>query len=721
MKPFNGRAALLIPSLLMLLTQAAATEAPVAQGAETSPAPNKIPAETASDGKTEASPPASLVPSSLMLSLNSLGVESWADVVQPGYWSGSLDLGYDVQQQSINVPTAPNQTFTGRLMRESIRIRNENFAVIHPMLLSGNLGLGFSLTQSRQDAADNQSKQTGVLTDYNVDATILGEKAYPTHLYANHSQNLTTRPFGTTEGISDNRGAIVRLRENSILRENEILPYFTANARVQQEHTQSVTTVAGQRFRRDDRRSMFNLDFHNGFETADLDFHYETTDFTNVFYTLGNYQSQSASLRYSQDFGKNLNRRWDSNLSYTSRDGATELSTLNMEQSLIVEHYKHFASSYNYGFTQQTTPGGQVTAQNIGARLQHKLYANLTTSAGVTGSLQTMPGGRIEAQGAQLGFGYSHSFPLQGQFNASLGGSYAYNSNKLDKAILSVFDMPFETPQQFGAGAGFFLRDKFIVPESVEVIHVKDGARTLATLGIDYMVAVEGDRTRILPQPTSALIMPGDVLAVSYSFRIDPSVTFQTISRSSSVGAEWHWIGISLSRDQSDQRPLLGGDASYLTSDRRDTARVGVHNDFSYLRARADATLVRVDGTARVYNEKRASQHISFYYSEAVTMNLSADQYSIEYLTPQRRTSGISTRVGVDWITAGGWLNTGYLSRRYYRDSDMPSEIMTEAGMKMQRKWTKLFVAMVAGLSERRRGAGQTLGASLHFSASRKF
>jgi hypothetical protein len=713
------RATLPIPLLLLLILQAAAAaEVPSAKGVEpgepASPPAASKPAPAESDWWSLAS---------LDKSFPSLNANSWADVLHIGKWGGALGLGYDTTQQRITTPGAPSQRFASSIMRESVAVSNENFSLIDPLLLTGNARLRFSLDQNQQSVDTAITRQQGQLTDYSVDATLLSEKAYPTHFFANRTNNWITQPSGgTTQGVSENRGVIFRLRENSILRDREILPYFSASASVLQNTTQEVTTVAGQSFRRDDQRSAIGMSCHNGFETADLDFNYEHADFVNRSFPLGNYQSQSGGLVYSLDFGQNLDRRSDSRLNFSQRNGATSLSTVTFDELLTIDHSSDLQSAYNYQLARQSTAAGTVTAQNAGVAVQHRLYGNLITGAGLTGSLQALPNGSIESKGARLGFNYFHALPWRGQLNAWLGGSYTVTSNKLQAGLVSVFDAAFQAPQQLGAGAGFLLKDRFIVTSSLVVVAIKGGARVPTTAGIDYQVVVEGDQTRILPQPTSAVILPGDSLAVSYDFRVDPSVTYQSTSRSMSIGADWEWINMYFSHSEDGQRPLSGGDGSLLSSSSRNSARLGLNGGRGALRLRGDGTLLRYNSNTQSYVDARLTQQLTYFYdANDLYVTLSANEYRTDYLSPAHQTVGEEARLDVGLTTAAGWITTSYLSRRNYRDTQTGPETFTETGVKLDRKWNKLTVAMVFALSERQRGGVQSHNSLLHVSAIRQF
>ena len=74
-----------------------------------------------------------------------------------------------------------------------------------------------------------------------------------------------------------------------------------------------------------------------------------------------------------------------------------------------------------------------------------------------------------------------------------------------------------------------------------------------------------------------------------------------------------------------------------------------------------------------------------------------------------------------DWVTPGGWFTTTYVSRRVLRDTQMPTDLQTEAVFRIRRRWSKLTLIGTAGLVDRNRAGVQTTSTNVHFSAIREF
>ncbi len=713
----------LLMELVAIQSAGAGPESAGASG-PVEPAP-AAPADSTAQGVSASNPGAALrwwSPENL-LPLGDLGVESWADIPRLGTWAGSLDMSMDRNEQRTRAQDNTEFRSAGGLTTEGLTVRNQGFSLVDPRLLTGNAALRFALQQSHQEAGGLQTGQHGRLTGYNLDATLLGEQPYTTSLFANRSQSITTQVSGSsTRTENENRGLIFRWREHSVLRDREILPYFSATVQAREDHTQAVTTLADRVFRLDEQRSLIGIDGHNGSETADLNFRLEETSLENRMYPAGSYEGRIADLAYSRDFGPNRNRRWDSRLDYSSRNGASTMSIFNLDERLTIEHYQNLSTGYNYDFMQQVTDFGTATVQSAGMQLQHRLYNNLTSSLGVSSTQQALPNGNIDSKSGQAWFSYLHAIPWSGQLSAGLGGSLQVTDSQLQSSQIPVINAPYLAPAALGAGASILLNESFVVPGSILVVDVRGGARLPTSEGIDYLVVVEGNRTRILPQPTSLVILPGDPLEVSYFYNLSPSLKFQTKSRSFTLAADWRWIGVSVAHDESLQTPLSEGDSRFLTNRRVDTARVDLRGYWDTVQARGDGTVTRYNYTQLVYDEVRFGQHVTYSPREDLLLSLSANQSHADYQFPQQRqTEGSTVRLDADWVSRSGWLTTAYVSRRVLRDTQMPTDTVTEAAVRLQRRWARLSVSGAFTLAERTRDALQTTAASFHLSAIRDF
>ena len=655
--------------------------------------------------------------------LQQFGIESWWDVARFQPWTGSLSLTFDDQEQRNKSPGSPTQRSSSRLGTETLSIQNDGFSIIDPRFFSGTIALGILFAQQRQQVDERSTTESGQLENYSFTGSFLQESPYAGTVTAIRNQNTYVLPSGTTTNSDyQGRAVMLNLRENSFLRDRQWLPYFTANLRVAEQIQRQTTTSGAQVFRQDDRRRNLLFDFQNGGETSDLSFQYDYTKLDNYAYTIGTYDSQTANLYYSLDFGPTLNWRWDSRVNYYTRHGVdalSDLANLDVSEFLTIDHSVYRSSNWNYQLTRQDSPFGLTTTQVAGVQLNEQLYNNFSLTGGLNAFRSTLPGGTLTTGGGAGSFNYTRNLPWQGHLTLNGGGGYSETTTRVPGGLVSVVDAPYAVPQQVGAGSAILLKDRNIVATTIVVVVLKGGARVNAYEGVDYTVRVDGDQTSLLPIPASAVMLPGDPLNVTYSYLVEPDSKYVTTSRSASISTDWAWIGFNASHDESDQKSLTGGD-SLLLDQRRDFAQVYVNGAWENTSARAVASRVNYDSSRLAYLEHRLEEYVSWVPSPGLLLTFSGNQYRTEYRLPEHTTTGGAYRVDLQW-TSGGWITTAYLGRRTYDDTQQPHEVVDETGLRTRRTWTKLDLNLAVGAQRRVRGAVGSTNGFFHIGAVRRF
>jgi hypothetical protein len=655
--------------------------------------------------------------------LQHFGIESWWDVVQFQPWTASLALSFDDHEHRLKSPGVSTARSSSRLGTETFTIRNDNFAVIDPRLFTGSLALGMMFVQARQQAQDRSSSESGQLGNYSFSGNFLPDSAYTGAVTAIRNRSTYVLPSGTTtDSDYEGRALVLNLRENSILRDRGWLPYFTASLRVAEQNERQTTTTGAQSFRQDSRRRSVLFDFQNGGETSDLIFQYQFTKLDNHAYADGSYDSQSANLHHSLDFGPTLNWRLDSRVNYYERKGVaalSELSTLDVSEFLTIDHNVNRSSHWNYQLTRQDSSFGVATTQAAGVQYNEQLYSNLSLAGGLTGVYSTLPGGTITNEGVSGNFSYSRNLPWGGHLSLTGGGGYAQAATKVPAGFAPVVDAPYAVPQQVGAGSAIVLKDRNIDVATIKVTVLKGGARVAAFEGADYTVRVEGDRTSLLPVPSSALMLPGDPVNVSYLYFVDPDSAYATSSRSASLSVDWDWVGFSASRDQSEQKPISGGE-TLLVDQRRDFGQVYVRGEWEGLSARGVASIVDYGSSRLAYREHRLEQYLSWAPSYNLLLAFSGNQHRTQFRLPEHTTRGGAYRVDLQWTT-GGWITSGHVGRRTYSDTRQPNEVVDETGLRTRRTWSKLDFNLAVGAQRRLRGEVSSTNGFFHIGVVRRF
>lgn len=656
-----------------------------------------------------------------LLATGESGAQSLSDL-HLGAWGGVLETDFGAERNQTHSPDGKLDVESmNRRAREGLTIRNQGFFFVDPGLATGDLALTFGLSQDREITNGIQDTRRAKLVSYAFDSSIFAALPYNGTVYANRTQNVLYAPFARTELALENRGVIFRLREDSPLREHG-LPYLSVNVTAEQQHTREATTsVLGQAFSSDQLRNTLRAEAHKGFETADLNLHYEFADIHNTALRNASFRSQAASLDYSLDFGPALNRRSDTRLFFSTRSGVSPISVFTADQSVHIDHQENFSTGYRYLLARTSTLAGTPTSQSGTFDLRHVLYQNLTTTAQLTGSHQQIPAGTLDSYGGQLGFRYQRNLPWDGRVFAGTSGRVAFNNNQLLASQISVTDEGQNAPSSLGAGAGFLLNQSFVVASSIVVVDTRSGARLPATLGTDYEIFPEGNLYRIVPLATSAVIRAGDPLAVSYEYEVDPTLKYRSTSRAVSGGVDFRWIALSFGHEVSDQTPISGHNHGFLQDVRRDTAQLELRGTWKAIQGQASAGYVRYDSSRLAYTEQRYAGLVSFRPTRSLALSFRADLTTTDFTLPVHQTDARSGQFTLDWYALGGWTTTALVGRRVYKDSLQPMETINEASLKARLVYGLLDITSTFTASDRRRGGFETTLWRLALIAIRRF
>jgi len=622
-----------------------------------------------------------------------------------GTWGGEAGLRYTSNRVQTSSASAPTSSLQNQSYEERLTVRNQGFYYLDPRLVSGSLSLTFGLRQDYSQGGGASKTSRGRLDGYAFSSTILGSKPYNATLYADRNRNYAWRQLGgRTESSLQSEGVTLQLRDDSVLRDWG-LPYFSTSLGVYSQHLTETTTGADLQkvFRRDERLNGIRLNSHKGFETADLDFNYESIDHEFPDSRQTPYRTTSAAIRHSVDFGANLNRRLDSRIRYSDRGQQAPLKLVNVDEHLRIDHYKNLSTDYRYQLTRTETAVGVSESQGGYFGLQHKLYRNLTTSASLSAARQDLPAGTQSSEGANLNLAYQHGLPQRGRLFASAGGGYRLNDNRLTASRIDVVDASYTAPSMLGAGAGFLLEHGFIDASTIVVVDTRGGARLSTTLGVDYDLAPEGNLIKVVPLPTSLVIQPGDPLAVSYTYVVDPSIGYATISRKLGGGVDLRWITVSARHAQTDQVLRSGEPRNFLQNSRDDEADLALRGGWKTSRAEAGANYKRYTATFLAYSRRRLRQIISYRRRRTLLVAFNAEQTNTDYTLPARWSKTRSVQLNVTWLAPGAWWTTALFARRTDDESASPAETINEAKLTARKTYGQTQIGATLAYNDRQR------------------
>jgi hypothetical protein len=656
---------------------------------------------------------------------DAFGIDGWQDVFRFGRWQAAVDLDGYGNYQATDSPDQPDTKNWSRLTGQGVTVRNLGFSILDPRLLIGNATARFGFRQLGQmtDQDDVQRVGDSEVTDYYFDATLLAAKPYNATFMANRSEYVGTQSGGgVTASVTTAQAATFNLREDSLLRDRDLLNFFSASLDARDEHLTQRTRTAGNEFRRDEERRTLALEAHNGFEYGDLNFTLEDLELTNHLAPANDFHAVQANLNHSQDFGGLRNHRSDTRVSYSDRDGAFSVTTLDADQTFSLQHTDILSSSYGYAYSSNENAFARATSQFLTAGVGYLPFLNLSTGLQFFANQQSYHPGTIEGYGTYADVTYSHGIPGSGNLSVNLGGGYSVNDSQLPSGLVPVIDEAYQAPPEFGAGAGVELRNPDVVAESIVVVVVRDGSRLPTAEGIDYVIDVVGAVTRVVPLASSAVMLPGDPLQISYVYQVDPDLKSSVTSGSLQLVADWRWIAVTYSHDQTIQTPLSGDTESTLLGDqKRDTLRVDLRGDWGAWSARANSGLRRTRDTRVQYDEVRTGADFSWQPTWVWALNLNVSHGDTRFLDTGRTTRTSDVRLGGSWTTGSGWWGNGHVGYRTLDDSELLPETLVEARVQIRRSWPSLDLSVSCGVGERTRGEITTDSADVSARVSRQF
>ncbi len=632
-------------------------------------------------------------------------------VFRLGTWEGSVEGVADFARQEVRTGAAARTSLETTHTEERLTLRNVGAYFYDPRLVTLSLGGTFGLSQEWLTTETGSASREGTLWGYDAFAGILPDQAYSLSLFANRNQSSLSRELaGRSEVQTENRGATI------FVRRLYIPSTLTFRQELQEEESRAGDIVA----RREDRRNIITYEGQRGWIDSEMDLRYEFVDESDrVFPNLG-FRSHEGSLNYSLDFGSELNWRWDSRLRVFTRRGVTELTTGSVDELLRIDHTDRLRTEYRYFLTHTDTPGGATTTHTGAFTLRHLLYESLSTTVGLDANRHELQGGRTDRYRSRLDFAYTKRLPGEGRLAAGLGGAFEYEEDRF--GVTETF-----VPQESHTAATPFalpipLDNPFVVVSSVVVTKVAAGPvpagcigfplPRLLTEGVDYTLRTVGEVTEIVPSPCSLTtpgINPGDTIAVDYRFTVSPSLTFTTATWRADLSVDYRWIRPFFVHEQRDQTLRSGRDGRFLDDQRSDTVGTELRYDGQRFRASLLGEAQRFTSRRLAFDTARSNQFLAFTILPELTLSLSAEQAFTDFSNPEGRESRtLAGRATLTYFLEAGLSADAFAAIRDLKDTLLPDERTTEAGLRVRWLIRKLEVNPTLGFIDQRRGDTET-------------
>ncbi|PIQ50821.1 MAG: hypothetical protein COW02_17980 [Comamonadaceae bacterium CG12_big_fil_rev_8_21_14_0_65_59_15] len=678
----------------------------------------------------------------------------------PGSWSGSLGLTYMHGEQTSTSDTASSGSKTNAY-GETLTVTNSGFYVLSPLLFSGSLGLALGLNQDKSAGTDTDAASSGKVLGYSFDGTFLAEKPYPVNVAAHRNQVQLVQTYGArVVGTNENRRIVFSLHPDSVLNDMGY-PWTEGMLELSQDKTQTTTTSYGRTLVTDEQGRALSLRASKGFETADLIFNYNANNRQSMTQGSADAQSQLAQLTYSLDFGPTLNRRLDTRFMYQSRSGAPDSEMLSGSGSLQVAHSQKLSTDYSYDITQMTAGNSTSKSQNVAAGVAHELYKNLATNARVNASTSQMTGGETRSYSGQLGQSYRHSLPGDGNFNANWSAGYQMNRNALDSGDIPVFNEAHLAPRPLALGAGFDLKQRFVIRSSIKVFN---SGNTLLVEDADYKITtslVDSKMLRIEPLPTSLVVTPGEALSINYTYQVDPNLASRTESRGYGFGVDYKWINLTFGESQSQETPIEQSEKStnnqFLQSSEQKFVQVGTQGEIWGIAANSSVNYAINHAVNDVNNDLKFTSELAWDLDVDTQASVMLQANQMRYTLPDVRTArGLSVQASFrqperslavavssrntaytsptiysdaflsasstfNWYSDSGWRHSAGLEWSKHQQRNDPAELLMQIRAQSDVTLGKLSLSVNGAYGQWVRGNQRSTNKSLNLSALRQF
>ena len=647
-------------------------------------------------------------------------LEDYEGGVQLGDWRGTLEGAYLFEDQDSK-SAGSSLTLTRSRTDELASVANDGFYLIDPRLLMGSAGLNLDFFQEQDRVSHAPGLYTdGLLWGYNFNSSLFPQWPENASVFANQSQSVSDTTFGgRTQSNNSSYGLIGQLLEDSILKDHGLY-YFSSRLSLREENFDETTTQLGEKYELDQQREIVDYTAEKGFETADLRFRYQFDNERDTGTSHLDFQTQEFGIDYSQDFGPTLNRTWDSNVFYYSRDGTGGLQeNLFVNQTLDIHHYENLSSSSQYQFQYNNVGDlGATTYQLAQFILRHRWYANFTQMLDLAATRQTLPNGDIASYWIGGSNSYSHWLPWHGTFFLNTSGQYEFQDNSLSSSRIQVTDEPHTAPIN---DTPFTLNNTFVITETIVVVDTRGGSRLPCELNVDYVVLQLGNQTQLKRVPTSFVIQPGDPLQVSYTYQVPANARFSTTTKNITIGMNFPLIDWSYAYESIEQTLLSGEGAQFLQHMRSNTFSLGIHQDWTRITTRANAMYQTVDSSNVSFNMTDLSQNISYHPGWDILLSITGDETLTDYTAPIHRTRSYAFQFDGDRPLGNEGSAAIFASLRNLEDSEFPTQKELEGGLRVRFILGKLQIAPTLSWYDRTWGAVESRDLRIEIRVSRLF
>ncbi len=367
-----------------------------------------------------------------------------------------------------------------------------------------------------------------------------------------------------------------------------------------------------------------------------------------------NFRSIRTRSAHTLRWGKGSRLRSDQE--YFRRRGFRGYERIEVGESARLQHLGNLYSTWDYRYASLNQDSDNIS-HTADATLNHELFGNLTSRAGLGVSFRDFDAGAEDDYRSALDFGYRKKVFGDADLSAGLGGGYRLTKREAEGALRETVN----ESHTVGATRLTTLDQRFIDSASIAVGNA--AGTVVFTLGSDYEILPSSGGVTQIRILAGGLINVGDTILVDYLFALQPTADFSTTSLRYRLGIDFGWIEIFHRYSEDGERLLSGNDDSFL----RDRRRISTGVKLRWIRSATTATA----GFERRFTKSGDFETESDIFSQSVTHTLARNaalSFSANetFLTSDRRkTELFSADLSLRWLPrprlsvrpfAGAWM-----------------------------------------------------------------
>lgn len=412
-----------------------------------------------------------------------------------------------------------------------------NYSLIGPRLLNGQLKVGVQLDQNRYSASGTPStgsNKAGIF--YNLDGTFLDRSPVSVGFFTRSDYDTVSLPYGTNYDLNSNSFGF------SLDVKNETLPF-------QAEFQRAVSESSGARDDRKQTTQRLALRSNHVTDQSSTDLNATRSEYRSEaiggdIFPSTNYVSYLLS-------GRNTLQSSDQKKRLTSMASLVEEKSPDKQQRLLISEGFGWQLGrvlllnldYSGGWLSLEPADGQPATDSDShtgsVALTHRLYESLTSRIAVSRSVINQNDGKEILDSGVLDLNYVKKLGPEHGLSVGYNERRSWTDRDLASGTLQereeiTAQLPGPVPPPPGQEDNQ-LRQMGIDQASI-VVRDSVNRAVIYEPGTDYQVLSVGAFTALDFTPPTSRIVQGQALVVSYTYEVDPSVSFVSYGRSLGVG-----------------------------------------------------------------------------------------------------------------------------------------------------------------------------------------